>query len=48
MSYEELTMLPRINGVSVIGDRTFSDYGIVPMSSSDIEEIVLEVMGYVL
>lgn len=48
MSYEELTMLPRINGVTVIGDKSFSDYGIVPMSSSDIEEVILEIMGYIL
>jgi hypothetical protein len=48
MSYEQLQYLPRINGVTIIGDKTFSDYGVVPMSASDITEIMLEIFGYVL
>lgn len=48
MSYESLRFLPVINGVTVIGDKRFEDYGIVPMTSEDITEIMLEVFGYVL
>lgn len=48
MSYEDLLMLPSINGVTVIGDRKWEDYGIVPMSSEEITELMLEVFGYVL
>lgn len=48
MNYEDLQYLPRINGVTVIGDKTIEDYGLVPMSDSDINEILLEVFGYVL
>lgn len=50
MNYEDLNpfFLPTINGVTVIGDRTFADYGIIPMSTEDITEIMLEVFGYVL
>ena len=48
MSYESLRYLPVINGVTVIGDKRFEDYGIVPMTSEDITEIMLEVFGYVL
>ena len=48
MSYESFTMLPIFNGVTVIGDKKLSDYGLVPMTSEDITEIMLEVFGYVL
>lgn len=48
LSYESLMNLPCINGVTVIGDRTFEDFGLVPMTSEDITEIILEVFGYVL
>lgn len=48
MNYEDLRYLPRLNGVTIIGDRTFSDYGLVPMSSADITEIQLEIFGYIL
>ena len=48
MPYSSLLLLPRLNGVSVIGDKTLEDYGIIPMTSEDITEIMLEVFGYVL
>ena len=48
MSYEALRFLPVINGVTVIGDKRFEDYGLVPMSSAEITELMLEVFGYVL
>lgn len=48
MSYEDLKDLPMINGVTVIGDKRLSDYGLVPMTPDDINEIVLEVFGYLL
>lgn len=48
MSYEDLLAIPMLNGVSVIGDKTLEDYGLVPMTTEDITEIMLEVFGYVL
>ena len=48
MSYESLMMLPVLNGVTIIGDKKFEDYGLVPMNSDEITELVLEVFGYVL
>jgi hypothetical protein len=48
MNYNDLLMLPKLNGCTIIGDRTFADYGIVPLSSSDITEMQLEIFGYVL
>lgn len=48
MNYEDLTMLPLLNGVTLIGDRKLSDFGLVPMTAEDITEIMLEVFGYVL
>lgn len=48
MSYESLRFLPVLNGVTIIGDKRFEDYGLVPMSAEEITEIELEVFGYVL
>ena len=48
MSYESLIGLPILNGVTIIGDKTFEDYGLIPMTSEDITEIMLEVFGYIL
>ena len=48
MRYEDLTFLPKINGVTVIGDKTFEDFGLIPMSAEEITEIQLEIFGYVL
>lgn len=48
LSYESLRNLPSINGVTVIGDRTFEDFGLVPISSEEMTELMLEVFGYVL
>ena len=48
VSYESLLALPRLNGCTVIGDKTFADYGLVPMNSAEITEIQLEIFGYVL
>lgn len=48
MNYEDLRFLPRLNGVTIIGDRCFEDFGLVPMNSSEIAEIQLEVFGYLL
>ena len=48
MSYESLLLIPLINGISVIGDKRLEDYGLVPMTSEEISEIMLEVFGYLL
>lgn len=48
MSYESLRYLPVLNGVTIIGNKRFEDFGLVPMNTDEITEIVLEVFGYVL
>lgn len=48
MSYESLRSLPLLNGVTIIGDKRLEDYGLIPMTSTDITEIMLEVFGYLL
>lgn len=48
MNYEDLLLIPRLNGMSIIGNKTFEDFGLVPLSVSDVSEIMLEVFGYVL
>lgn len=48
MSYESLRFLPVLNGVTIIGDKRFEDFGLVPMTTEEITEIQLEVFGYVL
>lgn len=48
MEYESLVGLPSLNGPTIIGDKTLEDYGLVPMSTDEITEIMLEVFGYVL
>jgi len=48
MSYEELTQLPLLNGVTIIGDKRLEDYGLVPMTADEITAIMLEVFGFVL
>ena len=47
MRYEDLLLLPVLNGVTIIGDKKFEDFGLVPMSSEEITELELEVFGYV-
>ena len=48
MSYEDLKFLPRLNNVTIIGDKKFEDYGLVPISSAELNHLFLEVFGYVL
>lgn len=48
MDYTQLRILPLLNGVTIVGDRKLSDYGLVPMSDSDVNSIMLEVFGYLL
>lgn len=48
MRYEDLLLLPVLNGVTIIADKRFEDFGLVPMSTDEITEIELEVFGYVL
>lgn len=48
MSYFELRFLPCLNGITIIGNKRLEDYGLIPMTSEDITEIMLEVFGYVL
>jgi hypothetical protein len=48
MSYEDLLGIPMINGVTIIGNKRFEDFGLVPMSSEELTEIMLEVFGFVL
>ena len=47
MNYEQLKFLPVLNGVTIIGEKKFEDYGLVPMTAEEITEIELEVFGYV-
>ena len=48
MNYEQLRFLPILNGVTLIGDKKFEDYGLVPMNTEEVTELMLEVFGYVL
>jgi hypothetical protein len=48
MNYENLTQLPQLNNVTIIGNKKFEDYGLVPISSEEVTELMLEVFGYVL
>lgn len=48
MRYEDLLLLPMLMGVTIIGDKRLEDFGLIPMSESDINEIMLEVFGYLL
>jgi hypothetical protein len=48
MDYQQLALLPLLNGVTIIGDRLLEDYGLVPISAEEITELFLEVNGYVL
>lgn len=48
MSYENLNFLPLLNGAVIIGNKKFSDYGLVPLSSHEVDDICLEVFGYLL
>ena len=47
MEYEDLLLLPKLNGVTVIGDKRFEDYGLVPITSEEMNEIMLETFGFV-
>lgn len=48
MNYQDLALLPILNGVTIIGDRLFEDYGLVPITAEETTELFLEVNGYVL
>lgn len=48
MSYESLRYLPILNGVTVIGDKRFEDYGLIPVSTDEMTSLMLEVFGFVL
>ena len=48
MSYESLRFLPILNGVTIIGDKRFEDYGLIPVSAEEITSLMLEVNGFVL
>jgi hypothetical protein len=48
MNYEELDNLPTINGVTVVGDMTLEDLGIIELSPEMVSELFLEVFGVVL
>ena len=48
MNYEDLREIPKLEGVTFIGDKKVSDYGLVPHSPEEITEIQLEIFGYVL
>jgi len=47
MEYENLRLLPKLNGTTVIGDKRFEDYGLVPITSEEMNEIMLETFGFV-
>ena len=48
MRYSDLIGLPLLNGAVIIGNKKFSDYGLVPLSSHEVDDICLEVFGYLL
>ena len=48
MDYQKLAFLPLLEGVTIIGDKLFEDYGLVPISAEELTELFLEVNGYVL
>lgn len=48
MSYYDLLGLPMLNGVTIIGNKKFEDFGLIPISSEELTELELEVFGYVL
>ena len=48
MRYDELIMLPHLNGVTIIGDKSLADYGLVPITAEELTEIMMEIFGYVL
>lgn len=47
MNYEDWEFKPMINGRTLVGDMVMEDIGLVPMSSEDVTEIMLEVFGFV-
>ncbi len=48
MDYNELTNKPSINGVTVVGDKVFEDFGLVSIDKDEVDELFLEVFGYIL
>lgn len=48
LNYEELLNLPVLNGITIIGDKTIQDYGLVPINDREVQEIFLEIFGYIL
>ena len=48
MSYESLRYLPILNGVTVIDNKRFEDYGLIPVSTDEMTSLMLEVFGFVL
>ena len=48
LSYENLEDKPVLEGVEIEGDKTFEDYGLLPLNPYEISEIQLEVFGYIL
>lgn len=48
MQYSELEGLPKINGVTVVGDKDLKDYGLTPMTDEEVQAIMLEVFGFTL
>ena len=48
MSYESLRYLPILNGVTVIGNKRFEDYGLILVSTDEMASLMLEVFGFVL
>ena len=48
MNYEELLNLPVLNGITIIGDKKFEDYGLVPLTDKEITELFIETFGYIL
>jgi len=48
LDYEELINKPQINGVTLEGDMTLEDVGIVEVTPEMVSEIYLETFGFVL
>lgn len=48
ISYESLEDKPKLEGIEIEGDKTFEDYGLIPLNPDEIAEVQLETFGYVL
>lgn len=48
MDFNNLENLPTVNGVTVQGDLTLEDIGIIELTPSMVSELILETFGVIL